>query len=248
MQALSRVPHRSFGLHTALIVLAAAFGVSAVGTGSTVLAAPSPPKDSPPPVREAPSPTSAPAAQEDPEKKARAEAEALYAKGYTQVEEAKKEKASGKPDDVKNAKKKFKKALGSFQEAVARSPEYFEAWNMIGYCSRNTGDLKKAFAAYEKALSINPNYDEAHEYLGEAYIMSGDLAKAKTELAWLKARDSDEAEELEEKIEAAEEAAGKSEVKTGEAKPADTEKSAETKKEEPAKAQESAGESAGEAK
>jgi tetratricopeptide (TPR) repeat protein len=69
---------------------------------------------------------------------------------------------------------------------------------------RKTGDLKRAFAAYQTCLSINPEYEEAHEYLGEAYVQSGDLPKAKQQLAWLRSRDSDEANELEESIDKAE--------------------------------------------
>ena len=209
---MSSSPRKSFRRRatcSALHALALSLGVSGwVFAAAICLAAPTPPKADPPPPPATPSAT-VPPAEEDAPTKARAEAEALYATGYAQVEEAKKERDSGKADGAKNAKKKFKKALGNFEEAVARAPEYYEAWNMIGYCARNLGDLKRAFAAYDKSLSINPNYDEAHEYLGEAYILSGDLAKAKTELAWLRARDSDEAEELAEKIEAAEEAAGK---------------------------------------
>jgi len=186
------------------------------------MAAPSPPKDDPPPVREAPSATSTRTPEADPAKEARAEAEALYAKGYAQVEDAKKQRDSGKEKEAKDAKKKFKKALGNFEGAVERAPEYYEAWNMIGYCARNLGDLKRAFAAYDKSLSINPDYDEAHEYLGEAYILSGDLAKAKVELAWLRARDSDEAEELAGKIENAE---GKAPGKTAEGEPAKAQES-----------------------
>ena len=224
-----------------LTAFVALFGILA-GPAATCGAAPSPPKEDRPPAREAPTSTTLPATEDDAVKKARADAEALYAKGYAQVEEAKKQRDSGKESDAKDAKKKFKKALGNFESAIDRAPEYYEAWNMVGYCSRNLGDLKKAFAAYDKALSINPNYDEAHEYLGEAYIQSGDLAKAKTELAWLRARDSDEAEELAEKIEKAEGKAGKSEApksdalktedaKTGSTEPAPTQ--------EPANAQES---------
>jgi Tfp pilus assembly protein PilF len=75
---------------------------------------------------------------------------------------------------------------------------------MLGYCARKTGDLKRAFDAYQKCLTINPEYEEAHEYLGEAYVMAGNLAKAKEQLAWLKSRKSEEAEELEEAIAKAE--------------------------------------------
>ena len=130
-------------------------------------------------------------------KAARAEAEKLYAKGYDLSEEAKELAKAGKTGD---AKKKYEKALKQFQGAVERDDAYYQAWNMVGYCSRKSGDLKKAFAAYNKCLSIQPDYDEAHEYLGEAYLQSGDLANAKVQLAWLQAHGSDEAEELAEAI------------------------------------------------
>jgi tetratricopeptide (TPR) repeat protein len=131
-------------------------------------------------------------------KAARAEAEKLYAKGYDMTEEAKALDKAGKAGD---AKKKYGKALKQFESAVERDNAYYQAWNMIGFCSRHSGDLKKAFAAYQKCLSIAPDYEEAHEYLGEAYLQSGDIANAKMQLAWLRARDSEEADELAEAIE-----------------------------------------------
>lgn len=129
----------------------------------------------------------------------RADAEKVYAKGWDMTQEAKKELAAGKPD---SAKKRFGKALKKFNEATEIDPTYYQAWNMVGYCSRNSGDLKRAFEAYKKCLAIEPEYAEAHEYLGEAYLMSGDTARAKEELLWLRSRKSEEAEELAEKIEA----------------------------------------------
>jgi tetratricopeptide (TPR) repeat protein len=159
-----------------------------------------------PPPRQVPPPSEMPAADQNqpPDsmkaRAARADAEALYAKGYAEVQEGKKLKKDGKAGD---AKKKFGKAIKKFEGIVERDPAYYEAWNMLGYCARNLGDLKRAFSAYEKCLSIKPDYDEAHEYLGEAYLQSGDLAKAKVELAWLRANDSDEADELAERIDEA---------------------------------------------
>ena len=129
----------------------------------------------------------------------RAEAEKVYAKGWTLSEEAKKELAAGKSD---SAKKRFGKALKKFNEATEIDPTYYQAWNMVGFCSRKSGDLKRAFEAYQKCLAIEPEYAEAHEYLGEAYLMSGDTASAKEQLLWLRSRKSDEADELAEKIEA----------------------------------------------
>jgi Tfp pilus assembly protein PilF len=128
------------------------------------------------------------------------EAQKLYAKGFDLAQEAKRDLAAGKDDA---ARKKLEKALKKFQDAVKKDPKYYQAWNMIGYCSRKTGDLKGAFSAYQTCLSINPDYEEAHEYLGEAYVQSGDLDRANAELTWLQSRNSDEAGELAEAIESA---------------------------------------------
>lgn len=186
---------RSAVLGAALALILTAETVSSSGSSPSA-----------PPRQEPPSSQMPPAQQVEPGAKenttlARAEAEKLYAKGYEAAQDAKKEQKAGKAGD---AKKKFGKALKKFEGAVERDATYFEAWNMVGFCERNLGNLDRAFAAYEKALTLKPDYDEAHEYLGEAYLMSGDVAKAKVELAWLRARDSDEAEELAEKIAEAE--------------------------------------------
>jgi len=189
---MSRQFRAALGAAFALTLVAA----TAFGSGS----APSSPSRQAPPPSEMP-----PADQNQPPdstkaKAARAELEQLYAKGYDEAQEAKKLKQDGKAGD---AKKKFGKAIKKFEAAVDRDPAYYQAWNMLGYCSRNLGDLKRAFSAYEKCLSIKPDYDEAHEYLGEAYLQSGNLEKAKVELAWLRANESKEADELAEKIDEA---------------------------------------------
>src|SRR5262245_8655701 len=112
----------------------------------------------------------------------RLEAERSYADGYDQVTKAKKDLEGGK---TKNAEKKFKKALERVEHATELDPNYHEAWNMVGYCSRKLGDYPKAFTAYEKALSIKPDYAPAHEYLGEAYLEQNDPGKAREQLAML---------------------------------------------------------------
>ena len=163
---------------------------------------PAPPKQEPKAPREAadaPPPDSAAIGAEA--RALRSQAEESYAKGYAEAQEAKGLEKAGKDKD---AKKKFGKALGRFQHIVESYPQYYEAWNMLGFCARKTGDLKRAFDAYQKCLAINPEYEEAHEYLGEAHLMAGNIAKAKEQLAWLKTRSSDEAAELEEAIAKAE--------------------------------------------
>ncbi|HEY6147037.1 MAG TPA: tetratricopeptide repeat protein [Thermoanaerobaculia bacterium] len=198
---------RAAALGAALLLAFAA--ATASGSGS----APSPPPRSVPPPNEAPASDEKQTPDSTLAKAARAAAEDLYAKGYAEAQEGKQLKKDGKTGD---AKKKFGKAIKKFEAAVERDPGYYQAWNMLGYCSRNLGDLKRAFSAYEKCLSIKPDYDEAHEYLGEAYLQSGDLAKAKVELAWLRANDSKEADELAEKIdEAMKKGAGEKSSETG---------------------------------
>ncbi len=128
----------------------------------------------------------------------RVEAEKSYAKGWDMSQEAKRELTAGKSD---SAKKRFGKALKKFKEATEIDPTYYQAWNMVGYCSRKSGDLKHAFEAYKKCLELEPEYAPAHEYLGEAYLMSGDVAKAKEQLLWLVSRKSEEAGTLTQRIE-----------------------------------------------
>jgi len=153
----------------------------------------------PPPPREMPS-ANANAGQTDSTMiPGRADAEKCYKKGWEISEDAKKQLLAGKADD---AKKKFGKALKKFREATDYDPKYFEAWNMVGFCSRKSGDLKGSFEAYHKCLEIEPEYAQAHEYLGEAYLITNDLAKAKEQLLWLVSRKSDQAGELATKIEA----------------------------------------------
>ena len=139
--------------------------------------------------------TAAPASNE------RRRAEALYAKGYEESRRAADLEASGK---AKEARKEYERALGRFDEAVRLDERYFEAWNMLGYCARKTGDLRRSFDAYDRCLALRPDYEPAHEYRGEGYLQNGEIEKAKGELQWLRERKSAQADLLEAAIEAAE--------------------------------------------
>lgn len=176
---------------TLFVLALPAFPAAARAAGS----APSPPRETPPPEAQ---PAGFGTPSDSASAPGRADAEKVYAKGWEISEDAKKEAALGKAE---SAKKKFGKALKKFQEAADTDPTYFEAWNMVGFCSRKSGDLKRSFAAYRKCLLIEPEYAQAHEYLGEAYLMSGDLEKAKEQLLWLVSRKSEQAGELATKIE-----------------------------------------------
>jgi tetratricopeptide (TPR) repeat protein len=112
----------------------------------------------------------------------RQEAEQSYALAYEEVGKAKKDLEDGK---AKNAEKKFKKALERCEKAVSLDERYHEAWNLLGYTARKTGDYDKSFKAYERCLAVKPDYAPAREYLGEAWLDKGDAKKAREQLVWL---------------------------------------------------------------
>ncbi|HKQ56760.1 MAG TPA: tetratricopeptide repeat protein [Candidatus Eisenbacteria bacterium] len=136
----------------------------------------------------APTPSSTPgvpgstSSQASGERNVRKEAEESYALAYEEVGKAKKDLEDGK---TKNAEKKFKRALERSEQAVLLDPRYHEAWNLVGYTARKTGDYDKAFKAYDKCLAIKPDFAPAREYLGEAWLDKGDAKKAREQLVWL---------------------------------------------------------------
>jgi Flp pilus assembly protein TadD len=155
-----------------------------------------------------------PEASMTPEQKALAlkqQAEELYDKGYAEVDHAAEEieqavklEAREEPNSTKQAQKlresstkHYRKAIEKFLKATELAPTYHEAWNMLGYSYRKTGQIGNAFKAYDACLKLQPDYEPAHEYLGEAYIVSGDMDKARAELEWLKSHKSDLAGRLE---------------------------------------------------
>jgi Flp pilus assembly protein TadD len=161
---------------------------------------------------------STPAVQpQSPEEKAledRRQAEDLYNSAYKDVDKAKAELAEAESlsaagdaklaDKAKkkseSATKRFQKSVDKFQRATQLAPDYHEAWNMLGFCLRKSGDTQKAMQAYWECLRLKPDYVPAHEYLGEAYLEAGNLEKAQAELAWLKDRDPALAAQLDKKI------------------------------------------------
>ena len=149
-----------------------------VATAARAMTNPSPPP--PPPSSQPSMPGSGDAESAKPS--SRQQAEQFYAKAYEEVGKAKKDLEDGKS---KNAEKKFKHALEASEQAVALDDRYHEAWNLVGYTARKTGDYDKSFKAYERCLDIKPDYAPAREYLGEAWLDKGDVKKAHDQLLWL---------------------------------------------------------------
>jgi tetratricopeptide (TPR) repeat protein len=170
-----------------------------------------------PPSDPSPMPSLPTERQPTPEEKAlmdRREAEGMYASAWKDVQKARAEMAEAEsllaftdskvPEKAKkksdSATKRLRRSADQFEAATKLSPDYHEAWNMLGYCWRKLGDQQKALQAYWECLRLAPDYAPAHEYLGEAYLQSGNLAKAKDELAWLDAKKAAEAESLRKSI------------------------------------------------
>ena len=81
---------------------------------------------------------------------------------------------------------KFADAIPLFEKAAKLDPQNADAYNMLAYSQRRSGQLDAAFENYEKALALDPNHKGAHEYLGEAYLMVGKVDKAEEQLNALK--------------------------------------------------------------
>ena len=96
---------------------------------------------------------------------------------------------------------RYQEAVGDFKQAIALRPDYAEAYNMLGFCTRKLGNVDEAFTYYDKALKLKPNFPEAREYYGEAYLQQGNLAKAVQQYIILEKANNRNARELLEKIE-----------------------------------------------
>lgn len=81
----------------------------------------------------------------------------------------------------------YAEARVMLKDITAAEPANADAWNLLGFSSRKSGDLKAASKAYTKALKLNPQHLGALEYQGEMYIEMGKLDKAQANLDALKA-------------------------------------------------------------
>ena len=82
----------------------------------------------------------------------------------------------GTQDDARDA---YGSARVKLQSLVARSPQWAEAWNALGYTQRKLGSYDDSLASYAKALELKPGYPEALEYRGEAYLRLNRIKEAK---------------------------------------------------------------------
>ncbi|WP_421996400.1 tetratricopeptide repeat protein [Reyranella sp.] len=76
-------------------------------------------------------------------------------------------------------------AIPLLQQVVQKNPRNADAYNLLGYATRASGNPNGSLQYYTQALAIDPRHLGAHEYLGEAYLMLDRPAEADQMLARL---------------------------------------------------------------
>ena len=82
-------------------------------------------------------------------------------------------------------RKEYKKAIVELNKILAEKPNHADAWNLLGFSARKSGDFITAKSAYTKALSIDPKHTQAMEYMGEMYLSLNQPSKAEELLSRL---------------------------------------------------------------
>lgn len=81
--------------------------------------------------------------------------------------------------------KDYRGAVPLLQQVVAKDPRNADAYNLMGFATRKSGDAAGSLQYYQQALAVDPRHIGAYEYLGEAYLMMGRVAEAEQQLARL---------------------------------------------------------------
>jgi len=109
-----------------------------------------------------------------------------FAMGFGSGDDTAKPEASYDKGYQKAMDGDYEDAITILREVISAEPKNADAWNMLGFSYRNSGDSDNAWDAYERALAIDPNHRGAHEYIGEWYLMQGDMPSAKAQLEKLR--------------------------------------------------------------
>ena len=81
--------------------------------------------------------------------------------------------------------KDYTGALPLLQQVVAKDAKNADAYNLMGFATRKSGNPNGSLQYYTQALTIDPKHLGAHEYIGEAYLMLDRPAEAEQHLARL---------------------------------------------------------------
>lgn len=81
----------------------------------------------------------------------------------------------------------FTAAAKTLNTEVMRNPDDADAWNLLGFSLRKSGQYEQAEVAYKTALSLDPKHTRAMEYMGELYLTLNQPDKAEALLDRLNA-------------------------------------------------------------
>ena len=81
--------------------------------------------------------------------------------------------------------KNYAGAIPLLQQVVQRDARNADAYNLLGFATRASGNPNGSLQYYTQAIAIDPRHLGAHEYLGEAYLMLDRPAEADQMLARL---------------------------------------------------------------
>ena len=81
--------------------------------------------------------------------------------------------------------KNYAGAIPLLQQVVQRDQRNADAYNLLGYATRASGNPTGSLQYYQQAIAIDGRHLGAHEYLGEAYLMLDQPAEADKMLARL---------------------------------------------------------------
>jgi len=79
-------------------------------------------------------------------------------------------------------KQQYKEAIRNLNMTVKRYRYNADAWNLLGFAHRQSGNIDAANAAYARALSMDRYHLGALEYQGELFIAMGKIDDAKVNL------------------------------------------------------------------
>lgn len=73
-------------------------------------------------------------------------------------------------------------AIPKLRAVTVSEPTNADAFNLLAFSYRKSGDLDNAAPNYAKALELNPKHRGALEYQGEMYLQLGQVEKAEANL------------------------------------------------------------------
>ena len=81
--------------------------------------------------------------------------------------------------------KNYGGAIPLLQQVVAKNPKNADAYNLLGFATRKSGNPQGSLQYYTTALQIDAKHLGANEYIGEAYLMLDQPQQAEQHLARL---------------------------------------------------------------